>query len=373
MIEIQELKTRKEIRRFIRFAFELYQGDPHWVAPLIGEQLSLLMGKNNGLFANGPHAFFVAVEHGRILARVLTGCDNELSARKGIRQGYFSLFDSYDNPQAVRLLMQAVMEYQRGLGSQLLTGPNSPSFDDFGMGVLVEGFDGPPVLYNPYNKPYYEALLQGCGFTQYMDHYAYDFPLDPQRIERLNEISRYAMDKFNFRVDNCDLSDPRIPADAQRVISEAVLATDSRFDMPVPTLEDIRNEMKNLKPYYDKDFTYIAYAGDRPVGLLLAMPDYYQVLQKLRGRLFPLGILKFLYYKNKIDGIRVIIQMVTPEYQNRAVTGAMYARLGEAVLRRRIKKVEGSTIEPNNIPSRLTAQRAGGRLYRIYRQYQMSL
>jgi hypothetical protein len=353
------------------FEFELYKDDPNWVAPLISDRLNLLMGKNNGLFANGPHAFFIVRQDGAIQARVLTGCDNEYIRRKGIRQGYFSLFDSYDNPEAVRALMDEVIAYQRSLGNDSITGPNSPTFDDFGMGTLVQGFDGPPVLYNPYNKPYYESLLLSCGFSQYMDHYAYDFDVNSFPYDYFERLSKFTMEKFDFRVVPCDLSDPRVPVDAHKVISEAVLATDNRFDMPVPTLEDIQTEMKNIKPFFDKDFAYLAYIGDKPIGFILAMPDYFQVLKRIRGRLLPLGLFKFLYYRRKIDGIRIIVQMVTPEYQMRAVPGILYAKLAEAVRRRNIKKVEGSTIEPTNLPSRMTTEKAGGRLYRIYRQYRL--
>ena len=140
-----------------------------------------------------------------------------------------------------------------------------------------------------------------------------------------------------------------------------------------PSLAEIRAEVQTLAQYMDPDLVYIARAGEDPIGFVVALPDYNQVMKKLNGRLLPFGWLKYLWYRRKITGARVFIQFVVPKYRNKAVNGAVFHRLMLEARRKGYTYGEGSAIAEMNLESIRSVEGAGGRLYRIYRIYQKEI
>ena len=114
---------------------------------------------------------------------------------------------------------------------------------------------------------------------------------------------------------------------------------------------------------------YIARSGDRPVGFMLALPDFNQVLKKMKGKILPMGWLKYLYYKRKITGARGLVQCVVKEYQNRGVPHAMYFETYKDCLELGVDFIEASCIDESNYASRNCIERVGGERYRTYRTY----
>lgn len=145
--------------------------------------------------------------------------------------------------------------------------------------------------------------------------------------------------------------------------------------MVPPSIEEVEDEAKKLLPVIDPDLAILA-ENDKgePVGFALGLPDYNQVLKRLKsGRLLPIGFIKFLWYKRKITGGRMFVLMVDPDYRNKGVSAAMYLYAFRAGLKKGYTYGDGSTIHEFNIRMRREAERAGGELYRIFRIYQIDL
>jgi len=129
------------------------------------------------------------------------------------------------------------------------------------------------------------------------------------------------------------------------------------------------DEFKNLKQFYDGHFCYVARAGTRPIGFLTALPDYFQVLHRMNGKILPFGWYKFLRYRKKIDCVRAFTQMVVHDYQKKGVNHAMYLELYRDAVKMGIKSVEASCVDEKNYESRLSIEKSGGNQYRTYRTY----
>lgn len=369
MVKVVELKpTRRDIRAFIRLPFAIYQDDPFWIPPLIADQMRLLRGKYNGLFTNGIHKFFLAYDGDRPVARVLAGIDFKLMERTKVKEGYISLFESYNQPEYAKAVLDAAAAFLRGEGMHTMVGPNPPSFDDFGKGMLVQGFDGEPVLYNSYNRPYYVELFEKYGFVKHCDHYAYRCAIDEFEAGRYEALLERAQNRFGFHVKQLDFrGDIRAQAkDVAQCVSEAF---PPHWKLLPPTAEDIEREFRRMRFFLDPQFGFLAYAGDRPIGFVLSLPDYNQLFKRMKGRLTPRGIWILLTQRKKIDRLRAVMQFVVPEYQNKAVNGVMFYRTFVNARRANIGVIEGSTIDENNIQSIVSMEKAGGKLYRVYRQY----
>jgi hypothetical protein len=371
MIHVEKLeKTKKGIRDFMQLPRRLYQGDPNWVTPMYGMQLKMLLGENNPLMC-GEHAFFMAYDDDRPVARVLAGVDERLNERIGEKRGYISLFESENNLEYARAVLDAATQYLKTMSMTRVVGPNNAGFDDFSKGLLAEGFDGPPMLFNPYNPPYYNDFFTAYGFVKHRDHYAYHLWLRDFPAKDYQGLSAMAQKRFNFHVKHADLR----PANAETLSDEVARVVDEAFpddwELMPPTKDDILDEMRTLFRYTRTDLIVLAYAGVRPVGVLVCLPDYNRLMKGTNGRLFPLGWLRLIF--GKVRSVRCSMMFVTPDYQNKAVNVAMTLTAYERAQMLGIDEIEASTIDETNLPSILATERTGAKRYRVYRQYELQL
>lgn len=371
-IEIPE-RTKSALKPFVMLPFALYQDDDNWVPPMLYWQYEQLLGKSNALLQDGECRFFLLYDDEKPVGRLLAGVDRRLNERLHQNLGYFSLFECINSLDAAQMLFDAACAYLRTLKVDKVIGPTPPTVDDFGKGVLIRGFDGMPVFLNPYNPPYYDELLTQCGFQKHRDHLAYymrmkDFDLDRLEpiIERAKRRFHYDVRPVRFTTANCD----RLMNDIAQVIDASF---PREWEINLPTLDDIKREFGFAKNFYRPEMTVMAYADGKPIGVVVAFPDYNPLIKKTGGKLFPLGWARIVFGRRKIKGARCAMQFVVPEYQNKAVNTAMFCTAVENSRRLGIQWVEGSTVDETNAISIANTERAGAQLYRIYRQYEKTL
>ena len=145
MIKIHELgRNKEELMQFINFAWEIYQGDVNWVAPLKSDLLKILLDADiSKKLDYGPHTFFMVFEDGKPLARVLVGINEKMNLKKDIKIGYFSYFEAINSTQVVKCLMDHVINWLKKQDINRLIGPLYPNDDVEDRGLLIEGFDSP--------------------------------------------------------------------------------------------------------------------------------------------------------------------------------------------------------------------------------------
>jgi len=372
-VRVREISRMADIRRFVDLPWLIYRGDPNWVPPLKSDILETVTGRTNPLFKCGPHALFLAEEEGQVVGRLMTAIDEQLNAVRGHGWGYFSLFESINDLAVASALLGTCEEWLRQRGARVARGPVSPDNGDDYRGLLIEGFDSPPVVMDSYNPKYYADLIENCGYSgDGNDRLAYYYDVSTATQEDSVHTIEYARSRWGFRIDRADFKNlEKEMRDLKMIIDRSMPEWP---DMIPPTMEELRLMAKKILPLGDPDFILIArtLAGE-PVGFLLGLPDYNQVLKHLNGRLFPFGWVKFLYLKRKIDGLRIFVLFVTPEYRKKAVSHAMFLEVFRAAKRKGYRWAEGSTIVETNGPMNRDAVGAGGRLYKKYRTYEKPL
>ncbi len=358
--------TRARLRPFVMLPFSLYKDDANWVPPMLERQYGVLLGRRNELFHNGVQRFFLVYDGDKPVARVLAIVDETLQEKTG----YVSLFESYDNVDYAKAALDAACAFLRERGMERVVGPVPPTYDRFSKGMLVSGFDGQPVLFNAYNPPYYANFFKQFGFTKNRDYFAYYLNVDDFKSDRIAPLVEPVQKRFGFTVSHMTLNAAtldKMARDMARVIREA-----SPVGQTPPTPETLRKELKSMRPYFCPDMAVMAFAGERPIGFVLGYPDYNQIIKKARGRLLP-GALFYLFGRKNITGARCTMQYVVPEYQNKAVNGVMLHKALTATKRLGVQWIEGSPVDETNIVSVNNTEKAGGSLYRVYREYQMPL
>ncbi len=371
MLEVSPVRTRADLRRFIALPYRLYRGDANFVPPLRSQMRAMLQGRDNMLFGYGPHELLLCRRGRRVIGRVLVGVDHLYNRENGSNSAWFSLFECERDDEAAMALLGAAEKWVTEHGMRTLRGPESPDNGDSYKGLLVMGFDGPPALMNSYNPPWYAQWFEAFGLRKYQDLFAYSFTAEDFRAKGIDRVVDYAMAKFRYGVYPLD----RKQLDREiRDIHEILVQTMPTFEQEhssVPSLEDIAKLARTLLPIADDELVCIARTLEgRPIGYVVAVPEWNQVFRHLRGgRLLPFGWLKVLYYRRRIDAMRVFMQFVVPDWQNRAVNAAIFLRMSQAALRKGYRGGDGSTIGEDNLASRLSVEKLGGRHYRTYRLY----
>jgi len=375
-LEVREVKKNKsELLQFINFACRVYEHDPHWVSPIKTDLLKSFLSEGSDNKINcGPHTFFMVWDNNIPVGRVLVGINVEKNHRNNINVGYFGYLEMINSYEVLKMLMDESFLWLKKHNINRLVGPLCPDDDVEGRGILIKGFDSPPVLMNSYNPVYYHELLSQYGFTKDRDFYAYYSDNFNELKGRVEKVAEFAMQKFNFKIDKVDLKYlEREIKDIAEIVEKIISSgdeTENGFEYANPPNKDsLLIEVKKYLPFLDKDLIYIARSENRPIGFVFAIPDYNYVLKKINGKLDPLGLIKFLWYKNKIKGIRGFAQFVVPEFQNKAVNAAIFKHILEVAERKQYNYIEGSCICDNNLPSRRIFENAGLSPYKVYRVY----
>ncbi len=375
--EIVPVETLQDRKAFVGFQYDLYRHDPNWVPYLRSERLEFTDRQRSPFFEHGDVAFFRAVRGKRTIGTIAAIRNDQHNAFHEEKTGFWGLFDVVEEYPVAEALFGAARDWAKAQGMETLRGPMSYSTNEE-CGLLVDAFDMPPVVMMTYNPPYYPGFVERYGFRKARDLYAYRIETSmfgpdgqgaPEKVRRVAEI---AEKRYNVRVRKVDLrhleQELRL---AKQVYNDAwsrnwgfVPMTDREFD----------HLAEGLKPLLDPDILFIAEVGDRPVGISISLPDVGQAMRPIRdGRLFPLGWLKFLWYRRQIDCLRVIILGVVKEYQLRGIDAIFYVRTIEEGSRKGYRWGEMSWILEDNLPMRQAMESLGGTIYKTYRVYDLPL
>jgi len=374
MIHVEIVKpTPKALKPFIQLPFDIYRKDPNWAPPMRRDLVKALAGADNDFFTRGNQRLFLAYDNETPVARVLAGVDLLLSSRLQVETGYISLFESYENYEYAHAVLDAAMRFLREHGAKQVFGPIPPRYDLLNRGLLAEGFDGPPVMFNAYNTPALPQMLEKFGFEKWRDYLAYDIPADKVPVERVLSMADRIRERFDFRVEHVDFARSnliRVAQDLSRVISEA--EPEESFSDP-PTTDDLLALFKRIKPWLRNEIAVMAYAGSRPIGCVVGFLDATPVLKGTDGRRTPWNWLLRVLRTPRVTTVRCPMQYVIPEYQNKAVNAVLLAEAVNSGKRLGLKNVEGSLVDETHIASVNNTQSVGGRLYRRYRVYRLAL
>lgn len=372
-IIIYEVKEGKLLNDFALLPFQIYKDNDAWVPPLISDFKKYVLGEGNYLNQSGPNIRLIAYKEGKPAGRILVGVNKILNEAKGLKDGYLSLFECIEDEEVANLLLEYAEEWLKDKGVTLIKGPLPIPGGDDNRGFLIDNFTDPTLVMNTYNKPYYNDYLINYGFEKYFDCYAYRSEISNSNIERYEKLVPYAMNKYKFRIDKINLKNiEKDMKDIQSIINEAM--PEEWDDFLPPNDEEIKLIADQLVPLADPDLIYIARNLEgRPIGFNITIPDYNQVLKKLNGRLLPFGIIKFLYYKRKIDKLRFFVLFVVPEYRKKGVPSAIYLQSYRASINKGYTFVEGSTIWEYNTDMMRDIENFGGVIYKTYRIYKKSI
>jgi hypothetical protein len=372
LLEIRAVRGRRDLTEFIKLPWRLYRGVANWVPPLISERRRHLSRSHNPFFEHAEAEYFLAWRDGKPVGRITAHVDHHFSSFQSNDWGLFGFFECIDDPHVAGELLDTAERWLRERERGRMVGPFDFS-TNHECGLLVDGHGLMPQILENWHHPYYRTLLEGAGLTKAMDLYKWQIIVaEAERVlPVIYELADTLEERHGIRVRHMRRRDF---ADEVRRFMEVYNAAWERNWGFVPlTDSELDTYAKELKPILDERYAYVAERGDEVVGAALTLPDMNLVLARLNGRLLPLGWLRVLRERRKIDELRVFALGVKREYRHTGTAAAFYAEHWRECLRRRIRRVETGWILEVNEPMNRAMEALGGDIVKRYRIYERLL
>jgi GNAT superfamily N-acetyltransferase len=323
-LEIRRVATRRDMRSFIRLPWAIHRNHPLWVPPLKFDVRHRLDRSRNPFFEHAEAEYFLALRDGEPVGRISAHYDRNFNTFHENEWGMFGWFEARDDPLVARELLGAAEGWLRDRNRDRMVGPLSFSTNDQDVGVLIEGFDRPPLILNQWTPPYYSTLLEEAGMDKAMDLLMWQLYVDDRA--RVNpaiwKMADEVATKHGIAVRSMRKRD--LEAEVERFLEVYNEAWERNWGFVPLTDAEVRHYAKELKPILDENWAFIAEREGETVGAALTLPDFNQVLVHLNGRLLPFGWLKALYWRRKIDKVRVLALGVKGKHQHTGVAAKLY-------------------------------------------------
>lgn len=349
MITVKQVNhDKKGMQDFINLPYSLYDSDKNWCPPLKIER-KIFFSDKNPFMLHSRVAYFVAYKENKPVGRVTSHIDEMYSRYHNKEQGFFGFFESTESIEVAEKLMNSAESWIKSKGINSIMGPFNFS-TNHEVGFLTKGFDMPPVLMMPYTKKYYPALLYKLGYQKEKELFAYWFENmteAPKLVARSSEkISKKHGDSIKIR----NINMKNLKSELSIILDIYNDAWSKNWGFVPMTDKEINQMARELKFVVNPDMTFILYKNGKAAAFLICLPDFNQVLIKIKkGNLFPTGIFKLLFCKKNINNLRVSLMGVKNKYRN---LGFDYLLINEAseslVTKTPYKNVEMSWILEDN-------------------------
>ena len=371
-IEVRALASRSDLDRFIKLPWRIYQNDPVWVPPLLMDVRTALDRKKHPFHQHADVEYFLAWRDGEPVGRIAAIVNHLYNEFHGDTTGFFGFFESIPDQAVTNALMQEAERWLRARGRTSAQGPMNFSTNEelCSPGVLIDGFNTPPKVMMTHTPRYYADLLEIAGYAKAKDLLCYylDAMTTPERLmkamERLSRVEGITMRPLNLK---------DFAGELARIKSIYNAAWEKNWGFVPMTEAEFEHMAKQLKPIIDPELIVIAESQGQPVGFAIQLPDFNQAMKHMNGRLFPTGLFKFLWYKRKINEVRVITLGVIPEFRGRGIDSMLVLRMIDVSRPHGMAKGEGSWVLEENVQMRRALERMGGHVYKKYRVYEKPL
>lgn len=362
---IQPVDSDGQLRRFIEVPYRMYRGHPFWVPPLRSDERVRLTPGKNPFFEHAEAARFLATDGPRVLGRIAVSTDRNYDALHGERQAAFGFFEAETDEAAGALLDRAVA-WAREKGAEVVRGPLSFTTNDE-CGLLVEGFDRPPVLMMPYNPPEYAGWIEAAGFAKARDLYSFEAPIPEAPQPAYSRIAATIRKQEGVRTRPIDMR--RFDEELGKVKELYNSAWEKNWGFVPMTDHEMDHLAAQLKPAVVPDLVRFAEVDGVPVGFSLLVPDLNLALRKAGGRLFPFGLVRLLWAMRTIRTVRFMALGIRSEWRRKGIAPLLVEELIRVLHRRGYHTCSiGWTLEDNDAVNKLIEAVHGKRVtvHRVY-------
>ncbi len=342
-ISIDEVRSRRELKRFIKFPFSLYEGNPYWIPPLLPDEWKTLAWDKNPAFKHCRARYWLARRDGKIVGRIAGIINDRYVERTGNRYCRFGWVDFIDDREVSGALFRTLEDWAREQGMTAVHGPMGFTGLDR-EGMLVEGFEELGTMATIYNYPYYPEHLEAMGYEKDLD--SIEFKLSPpEKIpDKVVRMGKYVMQRNRLRFIEGKRNLYPYARKMFELVNEAY--ADKIYGFVELTEEQVEMYIKEYYRFLDADYVkFIVDEHDELVAIGIAMPSLSRALQKSRGRLFPFGFIRLLVALKFPKYLDFLLVAVRSDYRFKGLPALLISEIARNCLKNGIL---GAETNPEN-------------------------
>ena len=373
-LRIIPVVTKEDLEQFIGIPNTILGSDPAWVPPLAIERRMHLSPKHNPFFQHAKWQAWIALRGEQAVGRISAQIDALHLERYADATGFFGMLDAEDNGETFSALIRTAEEWLADQGIRRVRGPFNLSINEE-IGLLVDGFDTPPVFMMGHARPYYSARIEQCGYQKAKDVLAYMVAPDFNAPPLMRQLVAKSARRVKVRSINLKRFDDELAL--LRDIFNDAWAENWGF---VPfTVAEFAELGKNLRFLVSPELIQIAEVDGEAAAFIVGLPNVNEAIRGLGGKLFPLGWLKLLWcLKVRFPtSARVPLMGVRRKFQHTRLGPGLAFMVIDAVRtelhRRGATQIELSWILEDNEGMRHIIESIGGRAYKRYRIYERQM
>lgn len=325
-IIIKKVSSKKELKTFIRFNYELYKGNPYSIPDLYDDMLNTFSSKKNAAFEFCEAEYFLAYKENKVVGRVAAIINNRANQTWDKKEVRFGWIDFIDDEEVSSALLKAVEDWGKQKGMDTITGPLG--FTDMDAeGMLIEGFDQLGTMATIYNYPYYPQHMEKLGFEKDADWVEFKLYVPDQLPEKFVRISEIILQKYKLKIKKLTRKEIKEKHYGQKIFDLINEAYAPLYGFSKMTQGQIDQYVNTYLPLLDLRMVSIVETEDGElVAAGISMASLSKALQKAKGRMLPFGwfyLLKALFIKRP-KVLDLLLVGVKPEYQSKGVNALLF-------------------------------------------------
>lgn len=349
MVEVREVKTKREFKKFVKFPTELYKDNPNYIPPIELDEYNLTNPKKNASFEDSEAIYFLAYKDGKVVGRIAGIICRLYNEKNNTKRARFGRFDLIDDPEVADALFKAVEGWAKEKGMVDIHGPLG--FNDLEReGLMTYGFDKLGTFQGSYNADYYEAHVERNGYVPDARWVEWRMHMPKQVDEKVARMSKIVQKRYGF-YEKKFKSTREIINKYGRQFFELLDECYADLYGTIPFSEKLVKQTIGLfKIVLDKKYISIILDKDGEMaGFGVGYPSLAKAMQKSHGRYLPFGIFRMLHAIKHPRTLELALIAVKPKYQRMGVTAIIINNIMERVIK--YGKIEycdtGSQLETN--------------------------
>lgn len=370
-VRVSAVRGWFEKEAFLKLPWRFYRGDPAWVPPMLFDVRKQTDPKRGDFFQHSQAEFFLARRGREIVGRIAAMHNRRHLAANPDGAGFFGFFECEDNADTARALLETAERWLREQGLKVARGPANFSIQDE-AGVLIDGFEHAPMAGMGYTPPYYRALIEAAGYGKAKDLHVCRIDWAHWNAEQFQRLCAIA-DRLAPGVAVRELNPEDLPGEAGRLAEVFAEAWRENWGAQPISQAEFLKYAEQYRLFIDPRAVLFAEKDGETLGIMVAIPDMNEIIQRIDGRMFPLGWWHLLRGRKNLKGIRLFLLGVKTKARLLGLP-ALFMRNMHALLKQSAyQTLEFSWILEDNHEALTMMNRIGGRRVQTLRLYDKTL
>lgn len=372
-IEIREVKTRKDLKKFIYLPEKIHTNHPNWVHPIYMDEWKYFNPKKNEAFSYCDTIILLAFRGEEAVGRIMGIINSRYNEHKNEKTVRFGYLETREDEEVIHALLNHVEDWARNKGMTKIVGPYGFSDQD-PEGFLIEGFENRATIATYYNFEWMPSLVEKQGYTKDVDYFVYKLDVPKEVPEFYKRIYERAKKRGNFELLEFKKKKKIKPwiVPILSLMNECYLAGNIYGYTPLSG-----KEMKSLAarymPVLDPRFVKAVLIDGEVASFVVGMPDMTEGIQKARGHLLPFGFLKVLRAAKKTTQLDLLLGAIKEKYRGRGLDAIMGIKMVISAQEAGMEIMDTHHEMEENVRIRAEMERMGGKLYKKFRVYKKEL